>query len=439
MDVSERDRRYMARGEHPAGVQVARSEGSFVVDHHGKKYIDFTSGWCVGNLGWANDEVREAIRAFNGPAYVHPDHLYRPWAELAETLAEITPGKLTKSYRATGGSEAVEIALQVAMAATGRAGFVCLEDCYHGNTLGGRSLAGDRDQYPNLLAHCHRIAPPLDDRAAERVERLLKGGQVAAFVMEPVVCNLGVVIPSKEFMTRVREACREHGTLFIMDEVATGFGRTWRLFASEHFDVDPDVLCLAKAITGGYAPMGATIVTDEVAKAAGVGFYSTYGWHPLSVAAALANLKYWSRHGDRILTNVAAQSDYFRARLTGMEFAEPASVRVIGLAVGVEFGEKKQLRLKTRRPVPGGRSTGQRGGGQPDDPVPAADHRPRGGAAGPGHPEDLPLSVVAGERSRPIRSTHRRPSASPEVPRPGLSSRKASPRGGTAGRTSART
>ena len=115
MDVSERDRRYVARAEPPDGVQVARSEGSFVFDHHGKKYIDFTSGWCVGNLGWANDEIREAIRAFDGPAYVHPEHLYRPWAELAEALAEITPGELTKSYRATGGSEAVEIALQVAM------------------------------------------------------------------------------------------------------------------------------------------------------------------------------------------------------------------------------------------------------------------------------------------------------------------------------------
>ena len=206
--------------------------------------------------------------------------------------------KRAKCYRATGGSEAVEIALQVAMAATGRPGFVALEDCYHGNTLGPRSLAGDRDKYPNLLAHCHRVGPPLDDRAAGRVERLLRGGTVAAFVMEPVVCNLGVLIPSKEFMTRVRAACRETGTLFVADEVATGFGRTGKLFASEHFDLDPDVMCLAKAITAGYAPMGATVATEDVAKAAGVGFYSTYGWHPLSVAAALANLRSWGRHKD---------------------------------------------------------------------------------------------------------------------------------------------
>src|SRR5436190_25700 len=122
MDVAERDRRYMARAEPPDGVQVARSDGCFVFDHHGKKYIDFTAGWCVGNLGWGNDEVRAAIRGFDGPAYVHPDHLYRPWAELAEALAGIVPVKRAKCYRATGGSEAVEIALQVAMAATDRPG-----------------------------------------------------------------------------------------------------------------------------------------------------------------------------------------------------------------------------------------------------------------------------------------------------------------------------
>ena len=172
MDVAERDRKYVARAEPPDGVQVARSDGCFVFDHHGKKYIDFTAGWCVGNLGWGNDEVRAAVRDFDGPAYVHPDHLYRPWAELAEALAGIVPVKRAKCYRATGGSEAVEIALQVAMAATGRTGFVALEDCYHGNTLGPRSLAGDGDKYPNLLSHCHRVRPPLEERAADSVERL---------------------------------------------------------------------------------------------------------------------------------------------------------------------------------------------------------------------------------------------------------------------------
>jgi acetylornithine/N-succinyldiaminopimelate aminotransferase len=154
------------------------------------------------------------------------------------------------------------------------------------------------------------------------------------------VCNLGVLIPSQEFMTRVRDACRKHGTLSVMDEVATGFGRTGKLFASEHFKLDPDVLCLAKAITAGFAPMGATLVTKAVADAAGVAFYSTYGWHPLSVAAALANLRYWSMNSAALLANVESQSDFFRARLSAMKFAEQASVRIMGLAIGIEFSER---------------------------------------------------------------------------------------------------
>jgi 4-aminobutyrate aminotransferase-like enzyme len=342
MNVEQRDRRYMAREESAEPVQVARSEGSFIFDHHGRKYIDFTSGWCVGNLGWGHQEIVAAVRAFDGPSYVHPDYLYRGWSELAEALVEIAPGKLTQCYRATGGSEAVEIALQVAMAATGRQGFISLADCYHGNTIGARSLAGDSETYPTLLPHCRQVEPPLDGKAAARVERMLKSEKVAAFIMEPVVCNLGVLIPTAEFMARVREACRRHGTLFVADEVATGFGRTGKIFACEHFHLEPDVLCLAKAITAGLAPMGATVVTKSVAEAAGADFYSTYGWHPLSVAAALANLRYWRRHQRAVLANVATQGDTFRARLSEMKFAEQASVRVMGLAIGVEFGEGSQ-------------------------------------------------------------------------------------------------
>ncbi len=148
MDVAQRDRRYLARAEAAESVQVARSEGSFVFDHHGKRYVDFTAGWCVGNLGWGNDEILAAVRDFSGPAYVHPDYVFRGWSELAEALAQIAPGALTKCYRATGGSEAVEIAMQVAMAATGRQGFISLAGCYHGNTLGARSLAATVGRTP---------------------------------------------------------------------------------------------------------------------------------------------------------------------------------------------------------------------------------------------------------------------------------------------------
>src|SRR4051794_29929820 len=171
MDVAQRDRRYVAREEAAKGVQFVRSEGGFVFDQHGKKYVDFTAGWCVGNLGWGNKEIRAAIRDFDGPTYVHPDYFYRGWAELAEGLADIAPGKLAKCYRATGGSEAVEIAMGVGRAATRPRGFSPRAGCSQANPRGGRTLAGVRETYPTLPPPGGPVEPPLDERAADRVER----------------------------------------------------------------------------------------------------------------------------------------------------------------------------------------------------------------------------------------------------------------------------
>jgi 4-aminobutyrate aminotransferase-like enzyme len=120
MNLVQLDRTYLARDSEPDGIEVVRSDGSFLYGTRGKRYIDFTAGWCVGNLGWGNDEIRAAVRDFDGPDYVAPGYLYRPWAELAELLAEMAPGELSRSFRATGGTEAVEIALHAAMSYTGR-------------------------------------------------------------------------------------------------------------------------------------------------------------------------------------------------------------------------------------------------------------------------------------------------------------------------------
>ncbi len=150
----------------------------------------------------------------------------------------------------------------------------------------------NRETFKNLLPKCHKIEPPLDRKALGKVETLLKKRDVAAFIMEPIICNLGAVVPEREFIRGVRKLCTRYGTLFIADEVATGFGRTGKLFACEHFDIEPDVLCIGKAVTGGYGGLGAVITTSGIAKAVkeDFGLYSTYGWHPRAVSVALANL-----------------------------------------------------------------------------------------------------------------------------------------------------
>ena len=339
--VKRADRRYMGRDGPPHDVQVAGAHGSYVHGADGRRYVDFVAGWCVGNLGWDVPEIRARLRRFDGPDYVHPSYVYGPWTELAKQLADITPGRLQRSYRATGGTEAVEIALQLAMAATGRSKLMSIEGSYHGNSLGTMSVGSSayREHLPNLLRGCLKLKPPLDAKALDRVERHLRKRDIAAFIMEPVVCNLGALVPDRPFMRGLQRLCRRYGTLLILDEVATGFGRTGRLFASELFGLAPDIMTMAKAITGGHAAMGATIATERVARAADgkINVYSTYGWHPLGVEAALATLAYLRAHRARVLANVAERSEDFRSRLHRMQFGVPVEIRVTGLAIGLVF------------------------------------------------------------------------------------------------------
>jgi adenosylmethionine-8-amino-7-oxononanoate aminotransferase len=321
-------------------IPIVGSQDGYLIGPRGKQFIDFTSGWCVGNFGWNDPSVRAAIRNFKGPTYVYPGYRYKGWDELAALLGDLAPGNLTRCFRATGGSEAVDLALQAAMLHTGRRKFISLKDSYHGNTIGGLSVgSGNRDVLLNLLGNCNRITPPLNRRAADRVNTLLKRRDVAALIMEPISINLGVLIPEKEFFRRVGKLCQRYGTLFIADEVATGFGRTGKLFAIEHFNVKPDIMCVAKAITAGYSPMGAMLTTAAVGRSMEEKghFYSTYGWHPLSVAAALATLRALRRRRKSFLDQVNALSERFASRLSMIEFRTTPKIRVKGLAIALEF------------------------------------------------------------------------------------------------------
>jgi len=244
----------------------------------------------------------------------------------------------------------VEIALQAAMLHTGRARFVTVEDCYHGNTLGPRSIgdAETRGLFPRLgLPAPRTIKPPLDEARLAQVETALKPRDVAAVILEPVICNLGALVPEPAFLRGVQDLCRRHGTLLVLDEVATGFGRTGRMFAAEHSGVRPDILILAKAITGGFAPMGATLTTGPVAESMlKAGAYSTYGWHPRSTAAALANLAWWRDNGDKLLAHVDALNRLFVERLAALGLGP---VQGKGLALGVATGDEEQAeRIKAK-------------------------------------------------------------------------------------------
>jgi acetylornithine/succinyldiaminopimelate/putrescine aminotransferase len=239
---------------------------------------------------------------------------------------------------------------------TGRRGFVSLEESYHGNSLGGLSVGDseNRKRVRNLLPHCFKIKPPLNEEALDKVERRLRGRNVAAFIMEPISINLGVLVPEQRFIHGLQRLCRKYGTLLIADEVATGFGRTGKLFASEYFDLRPDIMCVAKAITGGLGGMGATLMTAPVAKSMEEhgSFYSTYGWHPRSVALSIAALRYIIKHEKRLLRDAARLGDYIAERLSQIPFKQRATIRVKGLAIGIDLEDEdyaSELHEKSRR------------------------------------------------------------------------------------------
>ncbi|HEV7991175.1 MAG TPA: aminotransferase class III-fold pyridoxal phosphate-dependent enzyme, partial [Gemmatimonadaceae bacterium] len=243
--------------------------------------------------------------------------------------------------RATGGSEAVELALQAAMLHTGRRKFVAIQDAYHGNTLGALSV-GDGDDAVRVLP-VSRLKPPLDADALDRLETRLKHRDVAAVIMEPIAMNLGVLIPETEFMEGLVPLCHRYGTLLILDEVATGFGRTGKLFACEYYDVQPDMMTIAKAATGGAAGIGGLLVRDDLAETLEQdgNVYSTYGWHPLSVDVAIANLRWIKRNQSRLLRQVERTSAYFVKRIREMAFPAEPELRWRGLAIAVDVGDEK--------------------------------------------------------------------------------------------------
>jgi acetylornithine/succinyldiaminopimelate/putrescine aminotransferase len=340
-DVARKDRKFLGRFDAASDIEVVGAHGSRIRDARGKTYIDFLSGHCVCNLGWSPPEIVARVHAFDGPTYVSPDMLYEPWAELAEQLVDIAPGDLAKVYRCVSGTEAVELAMQLAVAATGRHKFVSIEGAYHGNSFGARSI-GDEPLDAHLTG-CKHLTPPLDASALDRLETQLKDREVAAFILEPIITNLAVLVPGGDFMREVVALCHRHGTLVVADEVASAFGRTGTLFASEHYDFAPDIMTLAKAITSGVAPLGATLVTADVAKAIDddFDFYSTYGWQPLAVEAALATQQYWREHKAELLRNVQERSDELRHRLSIMDFATAdVELRIQGLTIGVGVGDE---------------------------------------------------------------------------------------------------
>ncbi len=335
----------------PMGLVVARAAGSTVWDAEGRAYLDLLAGMGVANVGHAHPDVTAAIRAQIARhlhVMVYGEFVQAPQVELATRLARRLPPSLSVVYFTSSGAEAIDGAMKTARKHTDRTGFLAFEGGFHGDTWGALSIGGNpvfRRPFEPLLSDV-RLLPFDDEDALAAIDE-----RTAAVVVEPVQAEGGVRVPRPGFLAALRRRCDEAGALLVFDEVVTGFGRTGRLFAHEHWGVVPDLLVLAKALGGGM-PLGAFVGAPDVMATLShdppLGHVTTFGGHPVSCAAGLAALDVLERDGlvARAERLGAALRDDLSA-LVGR--GGLVAVRGLGMLLGLEFEAPDRCALFTRR------------------------------------------------------------------------------------------
>lgn len=370
MDTKAQYQEYMlpvaAKGVEP--IVVASAKGRTVTDAAGKEYLDCFSGISVVNAGHNHPKILAAARAQMEKLVHACSYVYQVPAvgELAEQLAKATPGALKKSFFGNSGAEAIEGAMRLAKQATGRHEIVALGYSFHGRTLGTLSVTGNMGRKKNNgpymsgvafgpTPYCYRCPfkqePGSCDLAcATQLKETVKqqtSGDVAAFLAESVLGEGGILVPPPGYFKAAVSIFHEQGALFIADEVQSGFGRTGKLFAIEHYDVVPDIMAMAKGIANGF-PLGAFIAREPVSEAMQPGDHlSTFGGNPISCAAAVANLEVMKE--EKLVENSAARGEQLLARLRTLQEKHPkiGDVRGLGLMIGIELVRDR----KTKEPA----------------------------------------------------------------------------------------
>ena len=345
-------------------IDVERAQGTTITGSDGKTYLDCFSGISVVNAGHNHPKVIAAAKAQMDKLVHCCTYVYYnpPAARLAKRLAEIMPGKLQKTFFGNSGAEAIEGAMRLAKQFTGKKELIALTQSFHGRTAGTLSVTGNfgrkKGSGPYLSGVAFAPAPhfyrcpfktstPEDCAAAcaEAIEDTIRSqtsGDVAAFIAESVLGEGGIIVPPDNYFKYATAVCDRHGILFICDEVQCGFGRTGKMFAIEHYGVEPDIMATAKGIADGF-PLGAFTAREDVGGAFKPGDHlSTFGGNPVSCAAALANIEVLL--DEKLPENSAARGEQVLKRLR--KFAESApligDVRGKGLMIGVELVKDKQ-------------------------------------------------------------------------------------------------
>ncbi len=358
--INDKHRRYIfdaVFNYYETPLPLQRGRGVHLYDFDGNQYLDFFAGIVTVNVGHCHPKVTAAIQS-QAETLQHVSTLYptAPIVELAEKLAEITPGRLSKTFFTNSGTEANETAVLLAQLATGAQTIIALRHSYSGRSSVARSLSGQSPwkMQPNQIAsivhapapYCYRCPfkltyPECDVACAQDLEELIATatpGVVAGFFAETILGAGGYIVPPPEYFQIATDIVHRHGGLFIADEVQSGFGRTggaW--FGIEHWGVEPDVITMAKGIANG-APLGATVTRPELADEFGGGLsISTFGGNPMSSVASRASIAVIEEEG--LLDNAAAVGAHLRQRLDELKdrFEVIGDVRGMGLMQGIEL------------------------------------------------------------------------------------------------------
>lgn len=342
--IVEKDQRYTAPAYgrvYPLVVKEGR--GMVVEDVDGNLFLDFMAGIAVASTGHSHPEVVKAIGEQAGK-FLHicgSDFYYEPMAELAETLSRIAPGKSPKRiFFTNSGTEAVEAAFKLARYATKRKHVIAFRGAFHGRTLGSLSLTASRSSH---RAHFSPLIPDVhhavygDTGYLERVlfRHEVAPEEVAAIFVEPILGEGGYIVPPAEFLPSLKDLCQRHGILLVLDEIQSGFGRTGKMFACEHWGIEPDILCVAKGIASGM-PLGAMIAREEISTWTRGTHGSTFGGNPVACAAALATIRLIE---EGLVKNASEVGSYLKENLAKLRSMHPriSDVCGLGLMIGVAF------------------------------------------------------------------------------------------------------
>ncbi len=331
--------------------KFVKAEGVHVWDSEGKQYLDYLGAYGALNLGHNHPRILAALDQVKEMPNLLQASLGTLAGALAKNLALVTPGALQRSFLGNSGAEAVEGALKLARAATGRQCLIYCQDSFHGKTMGALSVTG-REKYQKAF---QPLLPGLESVPfgnLDALESKLKDKNAAAFIVEPIQGEGGIIVPPPGYLSGASELCAKYGSLLIVDEIQTGFGRTGKMFACQHDSVTPDILCVAKSLGGGIMPIGAYITTDEIWKKAygsmdkALLHTSTFGGNTWAAAAAIAALEVI--YEENLPEQARESGAYLLEHLYRLKEKYPLikDVRGCGLMAGIEFNQPGSVASK---------------------------------------------------------------------------------------------